>query len=95
MISAKDLYEIVSSQKASILALEKNVNELKKFKNEFNSYSLKPEMTFDLDPKILSDYFSKSYENMRQLKKKHFASDDNFSQWSLYCRSYYCDKYLK
>ncbi len=94
---AETLESFVLHLSAKILDLQKSVADLENFKSDFiRKQSYKPKnFSFDLEPKLLSVYFGKSYENMRALKAKYLKDKKDNSTWKLYCKSYYFDEIMK
>lgn len=98
MHSTKDLFNYMFEMKSSFNDIQKRVLELESFKSKImtkKDIQRLPDVDYDLDPKVLSSHFSKSYENFRQLKKKFVASKDYNSMWAVYCKAYYTDNILK
>ena len=94
---AKTLDDFVFRLSAKILDMQKRVSDLERFKSDFiHKQSYKPKnFSFDLEPKLLSVRFSKSYENMRALKAKYLKDKKDNSTWVLYCKAYYFDEIMK
>jgi len=77
-----------------ILELQKDISDLKYFKSQFakKNYKQKLDYDYNLSIKEMSNHFNKSYENMRQLKKKYEENKDKNNMWLTYCKAYYFDK---
>ncbi len=91
------LFNYVSYLGNKLSTLESDLIDLKSFKSEFikkRSYK-KKDFSNDLEPKILSLHFNKSYENMRALKSRYFKDKKDSSTWVLYCKAYYFDKLME
>lgn len=94
---AETLESFVFHLSNKILDMQKRVAVLERFKSDFiHKQSYKPKnFSFDLDPKLLSVRFGKSYENMRALKVKYLKDKKDNSTWVLYCKAYYFDEIMK
>jgi len=94
---ADTLESYVHHLSSKILDMQKRIADLESFKNDFihkETYKLK-NFSFDIEPKLLSVHFGKSYENMRALKAKYLKDKNDNSTWVLYCKAYYFDKIMK
>jgi len=94
---AETLESYVFHLSSKILDMQKKIADLERFRNDFiQKKSYKPKnFSFDIEPKLLSVHFGKSYENMRALKAKYLKDKKDNSTWVLYCKAYYFDKIMK
>ena len=94
---AETLESYVFSLSSKITNMMRRIEELEKFKKDFiynKSYKLK-NFSFDIEPKLLSVHFNKSYENMRALKAKYLKDKNDNSTWVLYCKAYYFNEIME